>query len=130
MAREGSGREDVPRELRDAALRALALTDEALLATCDQAFFVGGGPGGQHRNKCASGVRLTHAGTGLVAAATERRSQAQNRAAALARLRVRLASLVRERRPRRATARTRASEERRLEAKKRNARKKAERRKC
>jgi ribosome-associated protein len=128
MAREGSGREEASRALRDAALRALALTDEALLASCDQAFFVGGGPGGQHRNKTASGVRLAHPGTGLVATATERRSQAQNRAAALARLRLRLAALAKERRPRRATVRTRASEERRLAAKKRAARKKAERR--
>ena len=127
MAQEGRGREDVPRALRDAALRALALTDEALMASCEQSFFVGGGPGGQHRNKTASGVRLAHPGTGLVATATERRSQAQNRAAALARLRVRLAALARERRPRRPTVRTRGSEERRLAAKKLAARKKAER---
>jgi ribosome-associated protein len=129
MAQEGRvGDGGVPRALREAALRALALTDEALLATCDEAFFVGGGPGGQHRNKTASGVRLAHPGTGVIATATERRSQAQNRAAALARLRVRLAALARERRPRRPTARTRGSEERRLAAKRRLGTKKAERR--
>ncbi len=123
-----SGRAGTPRTLREEARRALALADPALLAECELAFFVGGGPGGQHRNKTASGVRLSHAGTGLVATATERRSQARNRAVALARLRARLAALARERRPRRPTTRPRAADERRLATKKRAARKKAERR--
>ncbi len=119
---------DVPIALRAAARRAVALPDEALLAACEETFFVGGGPGGQHRNKTASGVRLAHRPTGVVVTATERRSQLQNRGAALERLRKRLESLAREVKPRRATRPTRGSKERRLAAKKHAGDKKAERR--
>ena len=45
-----------------------------------------GGPGGQHRNKVATGIRLTHKATGLVIEATEERSQLANRRLALWRL--------------------------------------------
>ncbi len=54
-----------------------------------------GGPGGQHRNKTSSGVFMEHPPTGVVAEATERRSQAQNRAVAFGRLRLLLAVAVR-----------------------------------
>ena len=40
----------------------------------DEEFFVASGPGGQHRNRTESGVRLTHRPTGIVVLATERRS--------------------------------------------------------
>ena len=119
---------DVPIALRAAARSALALPDPALLASCEETFFVGGGPGGQHRNKTASGVRLAHHPTGVVVTATERRSQAQNRGVALERLRARLESLAREVKPRRPTRPTRGSKERRLAAKKHAGFKKAERR--
>jgi protein subunit release factor B len=118
----------VPEPLRAAARRALALADEALLAECEETFFVAGGPGGQHRNKTESGVRLVHPPTGTVVTATERRSQLQNRAAALERLRERLAHLARREKPRRATRPTRGSKERRLAEKKRRGERKASRR--
>ena len=44
------------------------------------------GPGGQHRNKTASAVRLTHLPTGIVVTAEENRSQHRNRAVAWQRL--------------------------------------------
>ena len=115
-------------EIRAAARRALALADEALLSECDEAFFVAGGPGGQHRNKTESGVHLVHRPTGLTVTATERRSQAQNRASALERLRERLAPLAVRPKVRRPTRPTRGSQERRIAEKKRRGERKAGRR--
>lgn len=119
---------DIPSERRVAARVALSLPDAALLATCEETFFVASGPGGQHRNKTESGVRLTHRPTGILVTATERRSQAQNRSAALERLRARLAVLAREPKVRRRTRATRGSKERRLAEKRHASRRKAERR--
>lgn len=118
----------VPEAVRVAARRALALADEALLAECEESFFVGGGPGGQHRNKTESGVRLHHPPTGVVITATERRSQLQNRGAALERLRARLAALAHRPRARKPTRPTRGSKERRLAEKKQRGERKASRR--
>ncbi len=49
------------------------------------------GPGGQHRNKVHTGVRMSHLSTGFQGMATERRSQLENKLMALFRLRLRLA---------------------------------------
>jgi len=113
---------------RQAARLALALDDEHLLAACEVTTFIGGGPGGQHRNKTASAVRLVHAPTGVTVTATERRSQSQNRGAALERLRAALTRLTHVDRPRRPTRPSRGSKERRLKAKKLLGQRKAERR--
>jgi ribosome-associated protein len=113
---------------RAAARRALALPDPALLAECEETFFVGGGPGGQHRNKTESAVRLVHGPTGLTVTATERRSQSQNRSAALERLRAALAPLSRRPKVRRPTRPGRAAKERRLTEKRRRSERKAWRR--
>lgn len=117
-----------PPALRAAARRAVALPEAALLAECDEAFFTAGGPGGQHRNKTESGVRLVHRPTGVAVSATERRSQAQNRGEALARLRERLAALAVEPKVRRPTRPTRGSKERRIGEKRHQAERKAARR--
>ncbi|HZN11251.1 MAG TPA: peptide chain release factor-like protein [Blastocatellia bacterium] len=92
---------------------------EALERDSDLEFFVAGGPGGQHRNKVETGVRLRHRPTGLVVTATERRSQAANREAAYERLAERLTDLQRVRRPRRATRPTAAARRERVDEKKR-----------
>ena len=76
--------------------RACGQPEDALLADCDVATFRGGGPGGQKRNKTSNAVRLTHRPTGHAAEAGGSRSLARNKAAALHRLRLRLA--VEERR--------------------------------
>ena len=112
---------------RAAAVRAMALDDAALLAECEEEFFVAGGPGGQHRNKTESGVRLTHRPTELSVTATERRSQSQNRTEALHRLRRGLAELSFVPKVRRPTRPSRASRRRRLEDKRKQGEKKSER---
>jgi protein subunit release factor A len=91
-------------------------------------FVRGSGPGGQHRNKSFTGVRVRHRPTGLVATATERRSRAQNLAVALKRLAARVEVRLRPVTPRVATRPTRAAGRRRLEAKRRQGERKRLRR--
>src|SRR5215470_5595591 len=73
---------------------------ESLERDCDLEFYVAGGPGGQHRNKVETGVRLKHRPTGIVVTATERRSQSANRDAAYQRMAERLEDRQRVRKPR------------------------------
>lgn len=110
------------------AARAMALSDEALLLECEEEFFIASGPGGQHRNKTETGVRLTHRPTGVTVTATERRSQLQNRGAALERLKALFVkwSYVPEKRI--ATKPSRGSKRRRLESKRHLSAKKQNRR--
>jgi protein subunit release factor B len=89
---------------------------------------VASGPGGQHRNKTESGVRLTHRPTEISVTATERRSQLQNRGVALERLREGLRALTVVEKVRRATKPTKGSQRRRLEGKKKQSEKKSQRR--
>jgi hypothetical protein len=63
------------------------LNDEQLLAQCEVDTYRASGPGGQKRNKTSSAVRLRHPGSGLIVIAEESRSQHENRARALRRLR-------------------------------------------
>ena len=117
----------IPPAVRAAARRAVRLPEAALRAECEETFYTAGGPGGQHRNKTESGVRLLHRPTGVLVTATERRSQSQNRGEALERLRERLAILGVEPKRRRPTRPTRGSRERRIAGKKHQAATRAER---
>jgi hypothetical protein len=69
----------------------LRLDDDALLAQCELDRFRASGPGGQKRNKTDSAVRLRHRPSGVTGEAVESRSQHQNRARALRRLRLAIA---------------------------------------
>ena len=68
----------------------LATSRETLEGESEITFFIASGPGGQHRNRNATGVRLLHRPSGIVVTATERRSQATNLAVAFVRLARRL----------------------------------------
>ncbi|MFN0197468.1 MAG: peptide chain release factor family protein [Planctomycetaceae bacterium] len=70
-------------------------SDEQLQRDCTVERIRRSGPGGQHRNKVETGIRLLHKPTGLTAQATERRSQAENLQAATERLRWELVLSVR-----------------------------------
>jgi hypothetical protein len=73
-----------------------SLTDDQLLAQCDVDTYRASGPGGQKRNKTSSAVRLRHPPTGLIVIAEESRSQHENKAKALKRLRKALFLELRE----------------------------------
>lgn len=95
-------------------------TDRASLERdSDVEYFIASGPGGQHRNKVETGVRLTHRPTGITVTATERRSQYANREVAFERMAERLEERQRVVKPRRPTRPSPASRVRRLNAKRR-----------
>jgi hypothetical protein len=75
--------------------RAIHAADRDLLTDCCVDVFRASGPGGQKRNKTSSAVRLRHP-LGVIATATESRSQHENRTRALGRLREHLALDLRE----------------------------------
>ncbi|KIX11875.1 peptidyl-tRNA hydrolase [Dethiosulfatarculus sandiegensis] len=81
-------------------------------------FYKAQGPGGQHRNKVATAVRLTHIPTGFTVSATERRSRTQNLEKAIERLKIKLARAGRKEKPRVPTKPSKAARRKRLEAKK------------
>jgi peptide chain release factor 2 len=68
-------------------------SDEELLRECEVDTFRSSGPGGQHVNKTESAVRLTHLPSGLVVTCRAERSQHQNKALCLQKLRERVEQL-------------------------------------
>ena len=73
----------------------ILLPDAALEAQCAVDRYRASGPGGQHRNKTESAIRLRHP-IGVTAIAEDSRSQGENRAIAVRRLREHLAWELRE----------------------------------
>lgn len=74
----------------------LNLADDQLLAQCAVDLYRASGPGGQKRNKTSSAVRMRHGPSGVMAIAEESRSQFENKARALKRVRQEIALHVRE----------------------------------
>jgi hypothetical protein len=75
--------------------RLIRSSDGELLAECEIDRYRASGPGGQKRNKTESAVRLRHQ-SGVSAHADDSRSQHENKARALRRLRAKLAIDIRE----------------------------------
>src|SRR5256885_10890357 len=104
------------------------LDDDALLAQCEVQAHRASGPGGQHRNKAETAVRLVHLPSGVTVEGKDERSRTQNLRIALGRLRQKLERRAYRPPPRRPTKPSRAAKQRRLDAKKHEGRKKAVRR--
>ena len=92
---------------------------ERLARACEIRAFKSSGPGGQHKNKTESSVRVTHLPTGIVRIGTEHRSQTRNKQLALERVWKEIERRARKPRPRVATRPTRAAKERRVSEKRR-----------
>lgn len=71
-------------------------SDDALIAQCEVDRYRASGPGGQHRNKTESAIRLRHKLTGISAIGEDSRSQSENKLHAVRRLRAALALQIRE----------------------------------
>lgn len=74
----------------------LLASDDALIAQSEVDRYRASGPGGQHRNKTESAVRLRHKPSGVTAIGEDSRSQAENKLHAVRRLRAHIALAVRE----------------------------------
>ena len=103
------------------------LPDEVLLAQCDVQVHRAGGPGGQHRNKVETAIRLVHTLSGVVAEGKDQRSKTQNLSAALGRLREKLEKRAYRPPPRKKTRPGRGAVERRLETKRLTSKRKSSR---
>ena len=96
-------------------------SDDDLLRECEIDTFRASGPGGQHVNKTESAVRLKHLPSGLVVTSREERSQHQNKALCLRKLREKIERQNHRPAPRVPTRVPRSVKNRTLEAKTRRA---------
>ena len=88
-----------------------------LARDCEIRPYRSSGPGGQHKNKTESSVRVTHLPSGIVRIGTEHRSQMRNRELALERVWEELRRRARKPKPRVATKPSRGAREQRMSEK-------------
>jgi len=93
------------------------LTIASLKRAVEITAFKSGGPGGQHKNKTESAVRLKHLPTGIIVIAAESRSQIKNRELAWERLIEKLAKRRQKKKPRVPTKPSRSAREKRVDQK-------------
>jgi protein subunit release factor B len=74
----------------------LLASDDQLISQCEVDRYRASGPGGQHRNKTDSAVRLRHRLSGITAIGEDSRSQSENKLHAVRRLRSAIALGLRE----------------------------------
>ena len=104
------------------ALTVASLRDEVTVTA-----YKSSGPGGQHKNKTESAIRLKHLPTGITVIARDSRSQIKNRELAWERLIEKLEQRQRKKKPRIPTKISATAKARRQKSKTEQARKKAER---
>jgi ribosome-associated protein len=97
---------------------------ETLERECEVEFIRDSGPGGQHRNKRETGVRMNHLPSGTQVTAVERRSQSRNLDEAYSRMTEQLEKLNHVPKKRKSTKVSKSNKEERLKEKKEKARKK------
>lgn len=97
-------------------------SDEGLLRECEVDTFRSSGPGGQHVNKTETAVRIRHLPSGVVVTSRELRSQHQNKASCLRKLRKKVERLNHKPVDRVPTRLPRSARNRTLEEKARRAR--------
>ncbi len=105
-----------------------ALSADEIARACEVQVFRAHGPGGQGVNTTDSAVRMRHVPTGITVVSRESRSQFQNRAICLRKLRDAFAARARPPRVRKKRKVSAAAKRRRLEDKRLHAQKKALRR--
>lgn len=101
---------------------------EELASQVEITVYQASGPGGQHRNRTYSAVRMRHLPTGIVVTAADSRSQHRNRRIALERLQAKLAEHFHQDPPRKPTRKRAAVRQRERRARDRQAEKKRLRR--
>ena len=93
------------------------LSDDALLLQCEVQAHRASGPGGQHRNKAETAIRLVHLPTGVRVEGKDERSRTQNLRIALGRMREKLEKRAWRPPPRRKTKVSRNQKKKRVEGK-------------
>lgn len=104
-----------PRDMTPEEFKAAAAELGLDVSDFEESFAHAGGPGGQHVNKVATAVHLTHKPTGVSVRVDDSRSQSSNRALA----RVRILEQIKARREKAALERKQAREKKRRQNAKR-----------